>query len=374
MAIAQPHTAGLTQSLLALLGIPLVLLISFLFLRKKPSWVAVAGAALIIAGTGTVAAVHYMHMHMHMIMHPHAHAPMHTHNHTHTICVPVDLPLPPLTSGNGIHSLPARRSLTRFLRFFISHLLRLFVVTVPFPFASHTQCSANSSNNCLPPPPPPPPLSSLLAPAFSAARPSSPSSAVVVFWYSVVLFAVGQIFLAGEKVYEEYVFRASNTDVMVMFCWTMWTQFFLGFTLYPLQTFKPFGGLVLDTLPIVIVDGLKCTAGITSNLTIDVGPGTVSPECDWFSTFIFVVYCVIDFTCYGLGLHVINKGGAGLLVIASSIALPLQQLTLCLPIMGKYRESVFWGDPIALVTVLAGFLVYQFVSPEGKEGRRTKQQ
>ena len=48
MAIAQPHTPGLTQSLLFLLGIPLVLLISFLFLRKKPSLIAIGGAAIIV--------------------------------------------------------------------------------------------------------------------------------------------------------------------------------------------------------------------------------------------------------------------------------------------------------------------------------------
>ena len=48
MAIAQAHTPGLTQSLLFLLGIPLVLLISFLFLRKKPSLIAIGGAAIIV--------------------------------------------------------------------------------------------------------------------------------------------------------------------------------------------------------------------------------------------------------------------------------------------------------------------------------------
>ena len=50
MAIAQAHTPGLTQSLLFLLGIPLVLLISFLFLHKKPSVIAIGGAALIVVG------------------------------------------------------------------------------------------------------------------------------------------------------------------------------------------------------------------------------------------------------------------------------------------------------------------------------------
>ncbi len=56
MAIAQPHTPGLTQSLLMLLGIPLVMAMSAIFLRKKcPSWVAIVGAAAIVFGCSTSA-------------------------------------------------------------------------------------------------------------------------------------------------------------------------------------------------------------------------------------------------------------------------------------------------------------------------------
>ena len=50
MAIAQPHTAGLTQSMLGTLGVPLVMALSFVVLRKRPAWLAVVGAALIVAG------------------------------------------------------------------------------------------------------------------------------------------------------------------------------------------------------------------------------------------------------------------------------------------------------------------------------------
>ena len=51
MAVAQPHTPGLSQTLLLLLGVPLVLLISWAALGKRPSTVAALAAALIIAGT-----------------------------------------------------------------------------------------------------------------------------------------------------------------------------------------------------------------------------------------------------------------------------------------------------------------------------------
>ena len=53
MAISLPHTPGLTQTLLNLLGVPLVLILTWLFLRRRPSLVAAIGAALIVAGTAS---------------------------------------------------------------------------------------------------------------------------------------------------------------------------------------------------------------------------------------------------------------------------------------------------------------------------------
>jgi len=50
-AVSQPHTPGLVQTLLQLLGIPLVLALAWLMLRRRPSLVAVVGAALIVGGT-----------------------------------------------------------------------------------------------------------------------------------------------------------------------------------------------------------------------------------------------------------------------------------------------------------------------------------
>ena len=44
-------------------------------------------------------------------------------------------------------------------------------------------------------------------------------------------------------------------------------------------------------------------------------------------------YCSVDFWCYFFGLYVIQKGGANLMVMASAISLPLQQLVLCTPFL-----------------------------------------
>ena len=44
-----------------------------------------------------------------------------------------------------------------------------------------------------------------------------------------------------------------------------------------------------------------------------------------------------------------------LMVMASAVALPLQQLVLCSPLMFQYKESFFWGDGVALALVLSGF-------------------
>ena len=69
-------------------------------------------------------------------------------------------------------------------------------------------------------------------------------------------------------------------------------------------------------------------------------------------------------------LWVIQRGGASLLVLVTAVALPLQQLVLCTPaLVGKWAEAFFWGDGIALLLVLAGFLMYQLCSSEGRAAR-----
>ena len=49
-AISQPHTPGLSQTLLPLLGIPLVLSLVWIFLGRRPSLAASLGAVLIVGG------------------------------------------------------------------------------------------------------------------------------------------------------------------------------------------------------------------------------------------------------------------------------------------------------------------------------------
>jgi hypothetical protein len=72
-------------------------------------------------------------------------------------------------------------------------------------------------------------------------------------------------------------------------------------------------------------------------------------------------------------LWVIQRGGASLLVIASAVALPLQQLILCArPLLGWRAETFFWGDAVALCLVLLGFVIYQGLSPEGRLARRAE--
>eukprot|EP00941_MAST-03F_sp_MAST-3F-sp1_P002341 g2341.t1 len=194
---------------------------------------------------------------------------------------------------------------------------------------------------------------------------NSSSGSIVIYWYSCVLYASAQFFLAGEKVYEEMTFKKwQRVDVMVMFCYTLWTQFLLGFALYPLQTFQALGGLQLDSIPTVFWDGILCVVGVT--------PMDSKPQCGAFTAGIFWAYCVVDFCCYAFGLFVIQRGGATLMVIASAVALPLQQLVLCSPLLGtynEYREHFSFSDLVALFLVLSGFVVYELCSKEGKTAR-----
>ena len=280
MAISQPHTPGLSQTLLNLLGVPLVLSLSWLFLGRRPSLTAGLGAALIVGGTAS------------------------------------------------------------------SSLRDLLL-----------QPSGNISN-----------ADSGAEVVTAVVADGSPGSPIVVYGWAIALFAVAQLFLAGEKVYEEHTFRDSQHAVhpMQMFFWTLVTQFSLGWALYPLQTLKALGGVDLDQLPQLLANGTACAVGY--RLSPDGGGG-----CGVQHTALFWTYCAVDFWCYFFGLWVIQRGGATLMVLASAIALPLQQLVLCTPaLVGKWSEHFFVGDAIALVLTLVGFGVYQGLAPEGIAARRGK--
>eukprot|EP00760_Papus_ankaliazontas_P025870 PhM_4_TR2901/c0_g1_i1/m.55292 len=253
MAVAQPHTPALTQSLLYVLGVPLVLILSRIFLRKRPTVLAAFGAAIIVLGT--------------------------------------------ILSG-----------------------LRSVLFT-----------SAGDGNG-----------------------------GIEVFWYSVLLFAFGQVFLSAEKVFEEHTFssqtKKSVSFILTMFCWTVWTQFILGWALYPVQTVEQFGGLSMSDLPSVVRDGLRCTISLPPL-------GSNHPSCDTRHSILFFTYCAVDFSTYAFGLFVIQKYGANLMAVTSAVALPMQQIVLCIhPLMGSYYEVFRWTDGVALILVLAGFVLYHVFS------------
>merc|ERR1711988_1967304 len=104
-----------------------------------------------------------------------------------------------------------------------------------------------------------------------------------------------------------------------MFLFVIWTQFFLGWALYPVQAIDAFGGIELSDIPSVIEDGLRCTVGLSSH-------GPKRPSCNWLNPVLFFSYCAVDYTCYAWGLYVIQRGGANLNALAGAMALPLQQL------------------------------------------------
>lgn len=136
MAIAQPHTPGLTQSILNLLGIPLVLLFVWMFLRRAPSGLAAAGAALIIVGTAT----------------------------------------------SALRAVPG------------------------------------------------------------VIHEKDDSAPIKAEWWAVISYAIAQLFLSGEKVFEEHTFtKFRSLDPLVMFAWTLTTQFILGWALLPVQTVPALG-------------------------------------------------------------------------------------------------------------------------------------
>ena len=97
----------------------------------------------------------------------------------------------------------------------------------------------------------------------------------------------------------------------------------------------------------------------------------------------------MDYTTYAMGLYVIQRGSANLMVLTSAIAVPLQQMAFALHFVlpGKLYQPVVYTDRtpraapalaassdggcgcaavVALVLCLSGFAVYQKFNVEAK--------
>ena len=164
--------------------------------------------------------------------------------------------------------------------------------------------------------------------------------AVDVKWWAILSFVIAQLFLAGEKVFEDGVFeRFSALHPLQMFAWTMVTQFVLGWVLYPLQTVLPGMNASLTELPIVAQEGALCTIG----------------QGDWCTaqhTALFWVYCLVDFHTYFFGLC----ARAPSLSVELQLSTPYPQATcrsrlratqVCHPKGRGYTDGAHYSDRIA---------------------------
>ena len=142
---------------------------------------------------------------------------------------------------------------------------------------------------------------------------------------------------------------------------------------------------------------------VTSYAGLGDGPATaftaINPDgCNWAFPVLFFSYCTVDFCTYAMGLYVIQRGGANLMILASAISLPLTQLVLCVGerttafpcssaaitpktdafacgaaagfVMGPFSQTFAWTDAAALALCLGGFGIYQKCSREGIASRR----
>ena len=143
------------------------------------------------------------------------------------------------------------------------------------------------------------------------------------------------------------------------------------------QSWFAVGGLELSEIPEVAYDGVLCTFGITATSPSRLNPvmypdvANPLPVCNLTNSLLFVVYVAVDMSCYFTGLYMIKKYGSSMMVIVSAVALPLQQLVFCMSfiVTTQYAETFYLSDVLALLLVCAGYYVYQWLSPEGTQGR-----
>lgn len=183
-------------------------------------------------------------------------------------------------------------------------------------------------------------------------------------WLGLVLFFASIIPAAMSNVYKEYSFSKFQLDLFYLTTFVSLIQVLFGFLFLPLLQVPAFGGVPIREIPQQFSLGFKCFLGQNSL------PGD---DCD-DAMLTMIGYVVVNFLYNVLTLIITKTGGATLLVISAALALPVTNFAFKLKVvMGEDTEPFEWSDVIALVIVLAGFLMYSLLDDllhRHREGRR----
>eukprot|EP00164_Ancoracysta_twista_P001458 GFYU01001900.1.p1 GENE.GFYU01001900.1~~GFYU01001900.1.p1 ORF type:complete len:566 (+),score=100.73 GFYU01001900.1:445-2142(+) len=176
-----------------------------------------------------------------------------------------------------------------------------------------------------------------------------------LFWN--VMYIAGIVPLALSSVFKERIFCQENLDIFYVQVWVSFFQLICGICLAPLNAIPALGGVSLGTLPTTVYDALMCVFDFVS--------------CE--HAFLYVTGYALANCAYNiLGLSVVKKSSAALMITASTIRLPLTNIAFHLSfIMGAAEVAPFSPyDVGGFAVILFGIMVYRY--GEGRKQMATE--
>eukprot|EP00003_Mantamonas_plastica_P001496 TRINITY_DN1104_c0_g1_i2.p1 TRINITY_DN1104_c0_g1~~TRINITY_DN1104_c0_g1_i2.p1 ORF type:complete len:291 (-),score=71.44 TRINITY_DN1104_c0_g1_i2:351-1223(-) len=181
-----------------------------------------------------------------------------------------------------------------------------------------------------------------------------------------MVFFSNNIPTALSSVYKEIAFKAQSMDVMYLNAWVALFQFLLGLVLAPVAA--PLQNMQLSEIPGNLWDGTKCfllgintithcPANDPSCVVDDCGPALLAVSAYITANIFYNIFLLL----------VLKHGSAALMFIASTVIIPLANITFTFKfIMGDHASTLSGYDIGGLVVILTGLILYRSVS-EGSD-------
>jgi hypothetical protein len=177
-------------------------------------------------------------------------------------------------------------------------------------------------------------------------------------WYAVLIYFLSNVPMACSAVYKELKFAEANLDVWYLTQWVSFWQLLVGFLFAPALTLPGFAsadGIPWTEIKSNFADGARCFLETTDECA--------AGHAFWLLT----GYCLINVLYNTLGLYLVKEGSAVLNGLSYSLVLPFSTLAFSLPFLGTNRESLRATTFVGLVTVMAGFMLYQHATRSFEE-------
>jgi hypothetical protein len=189
------------------------------------------------------------------------------------------------------------------------------------------------------------------------------------YWYSIVVFAIGQVPAAASVVGKDFLFKKGALDVFYLSCLVSWCQLFISWLFVPLESIHALGGVPMAQIGNVMADGARCFLGervpkdrpaaLALNAT-QLAAASIEYCRGAYVPAVTLSYSVAGFIQGVLQLYIVKWHSATLAVLCQAVTLPLSNLAYSVPLFfGSDAEPFSPWNVVGLLVTVCGLLLYQ---------------